>query len=135
MNMPKQLFILILLVLGIITACDQATTPANEVVLSYLQSLVEGDADSLRSLSCASLESGAIARASSFASVDASVEDAVCTVDGTDGDFTRVTCTGDILFVYGTGEDAVEERLPLTSYRTIQENGEWRFCGEAETSE
>ena len=129
MNMPKRFLLLILMVIGIVAACDQATTPANEVVLSYLQSLVEGDADGLRGLSCASLEADAEARASSFASVEASLEEAVCTVDGMDGDFTRVTCTGDILVLYGEEEN----RLPLASYRTIQENGEWRFCGEAET--
>jgi hypothetical protein len=38
-----------------------------------------------------------------------------------------VQCDGKIVATYGT-EDT---EFPLTSYRVVQEDGEWKWCGEA----
>ena len=38
-----------------------------------------------------------------------------------------VTCQGKIVATYGT-EDT---EFPLASYRVVEEDGEWKWCGEA----
>jgi hypothetical protein len=43
------------------------------------------------------------------------------------GDGATVSCQGQIVALYG----AEQTEFPLTSYRVIQEDGEWKWCGEA----
>jgi hypothetical protein len=40
---------------------------------------------------------------------------------------STVRCDGTIVALYGTEET----EFPLTAYRVVQEDGEWRWCGEA----
>src|SRR5690606_40626391 len=54
----------------------------------------------------------------------ATIEDMSCTFD--EGS-SRVSCTGRIVALYGTEET----EFPLTSYRVVQEEGGWNWCGEA----
>ena len=44
-----------------------------------------------------------------------------------EGDSNVVTCTGQIVATYGTEQTS----FPLTSYTVVQEDGEWKWCGEA----
>ena len=62
--------------------------------------------------------------AGSFNGVDATVENMDCTRDG---DANAVTCTGAIVAVY-TSEN---REFPLGVYNVVQEDGEWKWCGEA----
>ena len=43
------------------------------------------------------------------------------------GDSDIVKCAGEIIATYGTEDTS----FPLTSYRVVQEDGEWKWCGEA----
>lgn len=117
----------LLLIIGlalILTACDTSTEsdPA-DTVLNYMLAKVDGDTDKLSSLLCGELESTLTRESESFSTVDAVLEDASCQVEG-----NVVTCTGAIVADYG-GEDT---EFPLTSYRVVQEDGVWKWCGEAE---
>lgn len=38
-----------------------------------------------------------------------------------------VRCNGTIVAMYGTEQT----EFPLSAYRVVQEDGEWRWCGEA----
>jgi len=118
-----RLFLLIALVLGM-TACDTPAEQADpaDMVIQYMQAKIDGDKDTLAGLLCADLESTLTREAQSFATVDAVLEDATCTSEG-----DVVTCTGAIVADYG-GEDT---EFPLTSYRVVQEDGAWKWCGEA----
>jgi hypothetical protein len=103
-----------------------------EAVQNYLRaSVVDNDADRTRDLTCAALESGAEGAALSWASVDAQLEGMTCERSGTNGDFTQITCQGQISAVYGAGETAETRTFPLGTYQVIEEEGQWRWCGEA----
>lgn len=114
----------VVLLIGL-TACADEGNPA-EAVQNYLEAKVAGDADQLAGLLCAEMESQLDIEAASFASVEATIEGMRCERGETTGDYTLVTCEGTIVATYGT-----EDRdFPLETYRTVQEDGEWKWCGE-----
>jgi len=118
---------LILLTL-IMTACSTGATTdsAADVVESYLTAKIEGDREALRPLLCSAMESQFSREVTSFATVEgARIEDMQCTRQG---DTDVVTCTGTIIATYGTETN----QFPLSSYRVVQEDGEWKWCGESE---
>ena len=98
-----------------------------QVVEAYFEALVEKDGDRMASLSCAAWEGMARQELDSFAGVPASLEGVSCQATGSEDEFTLVTCQGAILATYG----AEDQELSLVgiNYRTLQEAGEWRFCG------
>lgn len=106
-----------------------ATTPtpdnaAGDAVQRYLQARIDGDADALARLLCAEREGDARREAASFAAVEASLRDVACAFDPAT---STVTCTGAIVAVYdGEGRD-----FDIPRYRVVQEDGEWKVCGEA----
>jgi hypothetical protein len=94
-------------------------------VQDYIQAKISGDEATVRRLLCSEMESVAEREVRSFDSVSgATLENAVCTFDEA---ASAVRCSGDIVALYGTEET----RFPLTNYRVVQEDGEWRWCGEA----
>ena len=113
-----------------ITTTEEATNDdgAAEAVINYLEAKVAGDEEGVASLICSEMEANIEGESRSFASVEASLsDDAACTVGDTVDGFTLVSCVGQIEAVYQGGED---RNFELTSYRTIEEDGEWRWCGE-----
>mgnify|MGYP001323178194 CR=1 FL=1 len=97
-----------------------------QTVEQYLQAKTTGDADTIRALLCADMEQFLERETRTFDSVSGvQIQDMACTRDG-DSDVVR--CQGKIVATYGT-EDT---EFPLASYRVVQEDGEWKWCGEAE---
>ena len=122
---PMRKIIILLMSLLIITACAGASSgdPA-ATVETYLQAKVDGDADTVRRLLCSEMESVWEREARTFESVSGTrTEGMACTTAGDD----KVRCDGKIVAVYGTEET----EFPLVSYRVVQEDGEWKWCGEA----
>lgn len=121
----KKLLLLMALLTAVITACNDTTgggDPATSVE-AYLQAKVAGDETTIRRLLCSEMEQVAEREIHTFDSVqEVTIADMACT-DGGDG---RVTCTGVIKALYGTEETEFQ----LTNYRVIQEDGEWKWCGE-----
>ena len=115
----------ILLLLLVLAACGgSGGGDAADVVERYLTAKVASDADAMRPLLCSALEAQLSREASSFATVEGARLDGMdCTANG-----SIVTCTGRILAEYGT--ETTE--FPLSSYNVVQEDGEWKWCGEAE---
>lgn len=98
-----------------------------KTVEAYLTARTEGDADKLRSLSCADWEAQAANQAMSFASAsNVRMEGLSCRETGTEGDVTIVTCDGKVITDY----DGETREWPLGAYQVVQEGGEWRLCGE-----
>jgi hypothetical protein len=115
-------FMLIMLI--VLTACATDGDPA-EAVEQYLQAKVASDADALRRLLCTEMEGDLARETRTFESVtDVHIEDLNC-ARNTGGD--TVTCTGQIVATYGTEQTT----FPLSNYRVVQEDGEWKWCGEA----
>lgn len=127
--MRKQFLWLMALMLGalVLVACGGGNTAGDpsQTVEQYMQAKVEGDADTIRGLLCAEMEANYEREAMTFASVSG-VE-----IDGMAcervGDTDVVTCEGRIVAMYGTEEN----EFPLVSYRVVEEDGEWKYCGES----
>lgn len=125
MKTTKYVILLFSLVI-LMVACDEAGAgdPA-ETVEKYMQAKVEGDVNGIRALLCSEMEQFLERESNTFATVvGASIEDMECTPEG-EGEVVR--CTGKIVALYGTEE----QEFPLVAYRTVQEAGEWKWCGEA----
>ena len=121
--------LLVLLVLtAVLVACSTAEGEENApaiAVETYLQAKVSGDAATIQALLCSEMEQDLERETQTFATIsEASIENMSCTHTG-EG---RVACTGVITALYGT---EVTE-FPLANYRTVEEDGEWKWCGETE---
>jgi hypothetical protein len=119
-------FVMIFSVLAmILAACGSGDSgdPA-AVVESYLEAKAAADREGVAAKLCAEMESSLNREATSFSSVEARVEEMSCSRDG---DADTVTCSGAIVADYG-GEDT---SFPLATYRVVEEDGVWKWCGEA----
>ena len=123
------LLITILIFASFLTACSQNDSGdgAALVVEAYLTALVENDQDALVSFSCAAWEANAQIESQAYYGVETRLEDLTCTVSETDGEYTVISCEGNIIASY-SGEDLP---MPLNArqYLSIEEGGEWRMCG------
>lgn len=125
-NLPggMRIFRLIALALLAFAACTSSGggDPA-KTVEQYLTAKVASDETALRGLLCSEMEADLAIEASSFAGLDAKLDGMSCQRQG---DSDVVTCSGKIVATYGTEETD----FPLSSYRVVQEDGEWKWCGE-----
>jgi len=121
----KKIVFLFMLAL-ILAACGGSGggDPA-QTVEGYMQAKADADAETISQLLCSEME-GVLERESrTFESVSGvHIEDMACEQVG---DSQVVTCQGKIVATYGT-EDT---EFPLASYRVVEEDGEWKWCGEA----
>ena len=122
-----KILIMILLVSLLLAACSSSSSSGGEAaanVEKYLQAKSQGDADTIRQLLCSEMESVLEREARTFESVsDVRIEGMSCSAASAD----VVSCTGKIVATYG----AEDTEFPLSSYRVVQEDGEWKWCGEA----
>ncbi len=128
----KSTVLLLLTLMIALAGCTSADAPAAStqpdpapVVINYLTAKANTDEAGIRANLCSEMESLIPRETASFSGVDASLEDAVCQRAG---ESDVVTCTGEFVLVYG-GQDNVN-RIPLTAYRVVLEDGEWKWCGE-----
>ena len=123
------------LLLTLLAACAEQPAPSDtdtdttsgpvEAVERYLQAKVEADAATISALLCSEMQSFANREANSFVTVtEVQITNMQCE-HNSGGD--TVTCTGEILADY----DGEAVTFELTSYRVVQEAGEWKWCGEA----
>jgi hypothetical protein len=119
-------YLLVGVSLLVLAACavGEARDPA-KTAERYLQAKVNGDAKTLRSLLCSEMEANLEREAMAFSSVTGvRLEGMACERQGTSD---TVRCKGKIVALYG----AQQTEFPLTAYRVVQEDGEWKWCGEA----
>ena len=116
------------LLLTFLVACgsEAAGDAAATTVERYLTAKVAGDADTVQALLCADMEKDLLRETQAFTSVtDAHIEEMACT-KAADRDI--VQCTGTIIALYG----AEQTEFQLSSYAVVQEDVEWKWCGEGE---
>jgi hypothetical protein len=119
----KTVLILLLLAL-LVVACGGEGDPA-ETVERYLQAKVASDQEQIQANLCSEMESLLEREVRTFESVTGvELQDMACQRVG---DSDVVSCDGRIVALYG----AEETEFPLVSYRVVQEDGEWKWCGEA----
>jgi hypothetical protein len=127
MKMQKQMMGFLLFVLAVLlVACGGASAgdPA-ATVEQFLQAKVAGDATAIRGLLCAEMEANYEREAMTFAGVSGVELDGMSCSQV--GETEVVACTGRIVAMYGTEEN----EFPLVSYRVVQEDGAWKWCGES----
>ncbi len=107
-------------------ACSSGGGDPAEAVREYLQAKVTSDAAAIGRLLCSALESTLDQEVNTFRSVsDVKLEGVSCQRVG---DSDRVKCDGKITAQYG----AEQTEFPLETYRVVEEDGAWKWCGEAE---
>ncbi len=123
------LLVVVLLVTLVLTACggDNAGEQAATAVQTYLQALVDKDADTLASVSCADWEDDATLELDSFQAVETRLDNVTCQASGTEGDSTLVQCSGSIIATYNNEDMALD--LGARTYVVANEGGEYRVCG------
>jgi hypothetical protein len=122
------IWILFIVALLMLAGCGDVAGDPSDTVERYITAKVAADRDTIASLLCSTMESDLQRESVSFASVEAHVEGLNCSRVG---DTNTVSCDGEIIATYGT-----EERVfALGTYNVVQEDGEWRWCGEAGASE
>jgi hypothetical protein len=114
---------LMLLLVVVLAGCAQSTPES--AVTAYFEALVAHDEAKLTEVSCASWEAQAATQAASFRAMNPTLRDMTCTAGQAVDGFTPVTCQGEIVTEYN-GET---REWPLETYRVVQEDGAWRFCG------
>jgi hypothetical protein len=109
----------------ILTACRGGDrNDPQAVVEDYLQAKVSRDKDTIQKLLCSEMETFLERETHTFETVsDARIDDLSCTWEE---DRSIVRCQGKILASYG----AEQTEYPLEAYRVVQEDGEWKWCGE-----
>ncbi len=123
-----QLFTLALFVLLFILAGCAQSTPPQDVIVQYLEARISTDETALRALSCTAWESRIPLELNSFRGREAVLEDVACTTRESTDDEAVVSCSGQIVVTYNGEQDT----FPLGSYRLVNEDGEWKMCGETE---
>lgn len=128
--MRKPILLVCLVICGVLllSACNgnagNAGADAGQAVQQYFQAKVAGDLTKLKTLICKEKEGDAELEAMSFSGLKATLKDANCKKnDNAD----TVTCTGSIEAEYNAGPTT----FPLVTYRVVQEDGAWKWCGEA----
>ena len=121
----KAMFSICIVLLGatILMACGGGNDPAASVE-SYLQAKAEGDEATLGALICSEQEVNLQREAHTFDSVTGvELVDMACSYPG-EGNI--VSCDGKFVALYGSEET----EFPLVSYKVVEEDGQWKWCGE-----
>ena len=96
---------------------------AAQAVEAYLTAKVKVDQAGVRQLLCSEKEKDAETEATTFLGVtEPKIEGMKCASIGDN----KVKCDGKITAQYGTEKN----EFPLVTYRVVQEDGEWKWCGE-----
>lgn len=125
--MKKFIFMIVILTISLVACGSNESGGGNpaQAVESYLQAKVSSDETTIRGLLCSDMEELVEREIHTFDGVqDAKIEGMVCSDLGNG----RITCQGTIIALYGTEET----EFPLTNYKAVQEDGEWKWCGETD---
>jgi hypothetical protein len=129
--MLMKLSLAMILIALLLTACGGGTpssAPSNgdaaaKAVEAYLTAKVKVDQAGVRQLLCSEKEKDAETEATTFLGVsEPKIEGMKCASIGDN----KVKCDGKITAQYG----AETNEFPLVTYRVVQEDGEWKWCGE-----
>ena len=131
MMLKWKTLLCVALVIGLLAACSggtQSSTPSSsdaaaKAVEAYLTAKVKVDQDGVRKLLCAEKEKDLQTEATTFLGVtEPKIDGMKCASIGD----SKVKCEGKITAQYGTEKN----EFPLVTYRVVQEDGEWKWCGE-----
>lgn len=94
-----------------------------KIVEKYITAKVTGDAKTVKQLLCSAMEAQADQEATTFLGTsEPKIESMACVKTADD----KVKCDGKISALYGQEKN----EFPLVTYKVVQEDGEWKYCGE-----
>ena len=117
-----------------LTACSSGSSATSSpggndpatVVEAYMTAKVKVDQNTVRKLLCSEKEKDFQSEATTFLGVtNPQIEGMQCARVGQED---KVKCAGKIVAQYG----AEKNEFPLVTYRVVQEDGEWKWCGETQ---
>lgn len=113
-----------LTITALLAGCGGPGDPA-PTVERYMEAKVNGDSATIQALLCSDLELTLERESMTFSTVTgAEIRGMSCQQVG---DGAAVKCNGEIVALYGEEENI----FPLTTYRVVEEDGEWKWCGES----
>lgn len=125
----RIILLFLVVVVSLLAACgggESSGDPAARAVEAYLTAKVGRDEAGIRAGLCSEMENVLERELRTFDSVaDARIEGMACNADPANA--ATVRCAGQIVATYGT-EDTT---FPLTAYRVVEEDGAFKWCGEA----
>ena len=123
--MLRRSFVPLVSVLILVACAASGAGDPARTVEKYIQAKIKGDSATMRGLLCSEMEAQLGQEANTFRGVaGVSLESMSCTRDGA----SIVRCQGKIVALYGTEKN----EFPLVAYRVVQEDGEWKWCGETQ---
>ncbi len=126
-----KIVLLVVMLVALLTGCGGGTpagAPASgdaaaKAVENYLTAKVKVDEAGVRQLLCSEKEKDLQTEATTFLGVtEPKLDGMKCASIGDN----KVKCDGKIAAQYG----AEKNEFPLVTYRVVQEDGEWKWCGE-----
>ncbi len=124
MRMNRWQWLLLALLGILLIGCGGPGDPG-PVVERYLQAKVTGDKAALGALLCTAMEADLERETLTFSGVSGvEIREMSCSQVGNEN---AVKCNGAIVALYGQEENV----FPLTTYRVVEEDGEWKWCGES----
>ncbi len=126
-NLIVTCAILAMILMATLSSCTADRDGAVKAIQAYLQALVNKDAESIATLSCANYEADARTELESFTAVSVNLHDLDCKESGVDGETTLVSCSGKIIANYGN--EVLEIDLAERTFQAVYEDGDWRMCG------
>jgi hypothetical protein len=115
------------LAVSLFSACGNVKQPAAQAVENYVKALVAKNSSQLSTLSCATWEPSAMTELDSLQAVQAKLQGLDCSVSGTDGATTLVTCKGKIVVTYNNENQELD--LSNRTYQVVQQGGDYLMCG------
>jgi hypothetical protein len=125
LNLLKVLPILVSAILFLAGCKGEDRNNPQAVVEDYLQAKINRDTETLQKLLCSEMETYLERESHTFETVsDARIDGLSCTWDEAQ---SVVRCLGKIVASYG----AEQTEFPLKAYRLVEEDGQWKWCGES----
>lgn len=128
--MKKFLYRSLLLLVTLLAACSGPAANADKpgaAVETYLQAIVEANADKAAKVACADWESSARDEVASFQGVKARLDKVSCKTETSSASSTTVSCTGAIVATYNNEDQSFD--LRDRKFTVVQKDGEWLVCG------
>lgn len=128
--MKKVLYLSLLILTLLLAACSGPAANADKpgaAVETYLQAIVEANADNAAKVSCADWESSARDEVAAFNGVKARLDKVSCKAETTSSSNATVGCTGAIVATYNNEDQSFD--LRDRKFTVVQQDGEWLVCG------
>ena len=128
MRKPSFIVVSSLVILIVVLSGCSAANKSNpsDATYAYLKALAEKDKTKVINLSCKAWEEQSSLEVDALLSVGASLNNVQCKVNGSEGEFQMVNCSGMLDLTYNNEVRSID--LSSRTYSMALEDGQWRVC-------